>query len=213
MTPPARRTNVERSAQTQAMLLRGAEECLIDVGYAKTTTSEVCRRAGVSNGSLLHHYGTRTRLLAATLANIYNRFATQIEQATDGLDPQPAVFDAFLDQLFAIFDSDAMKAMIELWLASANDAALREQVYPVMIEFADEITPRAARLLPGLRTDSPELARTMRFILVTLQGYALSLIAFGRDQPGEEDVRAFLRAQVRLLLSDLGVEQGAPRKP
>lgn len=50
-----RRTQAERSAQTQARLIDATIRCLIERGYSGTTTTAVCERAEVSHGSLLHH--------------------------------------------------------------------------------------------------------------------------------------------------------------
>ena len=58
-----RRTQAERSAATRALLLEAAIASLASVGWANTTTTEVCRRAGVSQGALFKHFPTKTELL------------------------------------------------------------------------------------------------------------------------------------------------------
>ncbi len=201
-----RQTNAQRSAATRAKLLSATEECLIEYGYARTTTKEVCQRAGVSNGSLLHHYRTRSNLLAATLENLYSRLSRRIEEATTAAKPGSSALSVFVDQLFAIFDEPAMKAMIELWLASANDPQLHQRVFPVMQDFADGIPDLVRRCLPELSSGAEKLDHAIRFILITLQGYALALIAFGRRQPDEAEVRRFLRERVHQLLDELEIE-------
>ena len=60
-----RRTQAERSARTQAALLDATVESLIELGYGRTTTTEIAHRAGLSLGALLHHYPTKTDLLVA----------------------------------------------------------------------------------------------------------------------------------------------------
>ena len=47
-----RRTQEERSAETRARLLEATIESLGEVGYASTTTTGVCERAGVSRGMI-----------------------------------------------------------------------------------------------------------------------------------------------------------------
>ncbi len=46
-----RRTQAERSALTRAQLLDATVECLSALGYARTTTTEIAERAGLSRGS------------------------------------------------------------------------------------------------------------------------------------------------------------------
>ena len=67
---PARRTQTQSSAATRALLLDATIECLIEHGYAGTTTVAVCARSGMSHGYLLHHFGTRERLPGAALGEL-----------------------------------------------------------------------------------------------------------------------------------------------
>jgi AcrR family transcriptional regulator len=57
--PSARRSQAERSAATRDALLDATIVCLVEDGYANTTTSRVAERAGVSRGAHLHHFQTR----------------------------------------------------------------------------------------------------------------------------------------------------------
>src|ERR1700682_1902920 len=55
----SRRSQAERSATTRDALLDATIACLVEDGYANTTTSRVAERAGVSRGAHLHHFQTR----------------------------------------------------------------------------------------------------------------------------------------------------------
>ena len=117
---PPRRTQAERSAATQARLLDATLECLVERGTAGTTTLEVCRRAGVSHGSLLHHFGTRERLLGAALELLYVRLRDPVVAAFEALPEGEARIDAFVELMWSAFGSREFKAVVELWLAAAN---------------------------------------------------------------------------------------------
>ena len=81
-----RRTQAERSAETTTKLLDAASDCLVDLGWAGLSTNEVCRRAGVSRGALLHHYPTKLELIAAAIALITDR---RIEESRVTLSTLP----------------------------------------------------------------------------------------------------------------------------
>jgi AcrR family transcriptional regulator len=68
-----RRTQAERSASTQRLLLDATVACLVELGYGGTTTSAVVERAGVSRGAQLHHYGTRQHLMGAAVEHLAAR--------------------------------------------------------------------------------------------------------------------------------------------
>src|SRR5688500_19878772 len=105
-----RRTQAERTAATRAALLDAAVECLAEVGYAGTTTTEVARRAGVSRGAQLHHFPTRTDLLAAALEETFRRRMADMAAALDRARPGPERMHVAMDTLWGMFqrgDCDA----------------------------------------------------------------------------------------------------------
>ena len=67
---PLRRSQDERTAQTRARVLDAVLGCLVERGYAGTTTTAVAARAGVSRGAQLHHYRTRAALVAAAVEHL-----------------------------------------------------------------------------------------------------------------------------------------------
>src|SRR5437660_5890437 len=74
----ARRSQAERSATTRQALLDATVACLVEDGYANTTTARVCERAGLSRGAHLHHFQTRQALLAAAMEHLASRRAERL---------------------------------------------------------------------------------------------------------------------------------------
>jgi AcrR family transcriptional regulator len=70
--PPGRqsRTQQERREGTRARLLAATIECLVEHGYAGTTTQRIQDRAGLSRGALLHHFATKEALLVAAVSHV-----------------------------------------------------------------------------------------------------------------------------------------------
>src|SRR5690349_22287634 len=83
MTAPAiattRRSNAERSAATQTRLLDATIECLIERGWAGTSTTEIVRRAGVSRGAQVHHFPTKDDLVLAAVEHLLARRIREFE--------------------------------------------------------------------------------------------------------------------------------------
>ncbi len=78
-----RRTQAERSAVTRQALLDATIQCIVDLGLARTSTAEICQRAGVSRGALLHHEPAKAARVAAAGAQLFFRATLpQIGSAT-----------------------------------------------------------------------------------------------------------------------------------
>lgn len=74
----------------RAALLMAGFTCIADLGYARATTAEICRRAGVSSGTFFHHFPTKEDLLLALLVE------PEDEQPPDDLR---SLLDRMLEEL------------------------------------------------------------------------------------------------------------------
>lgn len=130
----SRRTQADRTAAMRGALADAATEVLIERGWAAVTVIEVCNRAGVTRGAFHHHYASLPELLADALRRLY---------ATFGAGRRPAVTDlpGLIDATWAIVGQPRFKAVLEAWLAMANDPTLRAEIGPVVLEFAALVNP------------------------------------------------------------------------
>src|SRR5262245_14960415 len=88
----APRTQQQRRDETRRALLDAAVESLIEVGFARTTTLEVQRRADVSRGALLHHFPSKAELLVAAVDHLAEMRARELKVLASQLpseDEQP----------------------------------------------------------------------------------------------------------------------------
>ncbi|MGA9873557.1 MAG: TetR/AcrR family transcriptional regulator [Rhodococcus sp. (in: high G+C Gram-positive bacteria)] len=149
---PERRTQAERTAGTQAKLLDAAIECLVELGFAKTSTQEIARRAGVSRGAQLHHFPTKESLVTAAVAHLVDKRLAEILET----NPDP---DRGVDVLSEAFSGPLFYAALELWVAARTDPALREAMLPLERRVSEAIMG-GARAVMGSRmsTESIELS-------------------------------------------------------
>ncbi|HUC06096.1 MAG TPA: helix-turn-helix domain-containing protein, partial [Acidimicrobiales bacterium] len=52
----------------RAALLKGARQCLEEIGYARTTARDIAGAAGVSLGAIGYHFGSKEQLLNEAIA-------------------------------------------------------------------------------------------------------------------------------------------------
>jgi len=127
--PRGRRSQEERSAETRARLLDATIACLIDRGYARTTTAAVAERAGVSRGAQLHHFPTRTELVVKAVAHLAKRRADELRREAAALPEYGDRLDAVLELMWSSFSGPLFYASLELWVAARTDSELHAGVY------------------------------------------------------------------------------------
>jgi NAD(P)-dependent dehydrogenase (short-subunit alcohol dehydrogenase family) len=106
-------------------LLEAAVDSLVELGFARTTTLEVQRRAGVSRGALLHHFPSKAALLVASIAHLAERRGRDLKQRSTSLPTGPARIDAVLELLWdwcaSAFHDQVKLVAIALDLTARDD--------------------------------------------------------------------------------------------
>jgi AcrR family transcriptional regulator len=184
-----RRTQADRSATTKAALAEAAIDVLSEKGWAATTASEVCTRVGVTRGAFHHHYNSLPELLADALRRLY-------AQMVHAGHPAPTDVAGLVDSTWDAIGNPRFKAVLEAWLAMANDPGLRAEIGPVVAEFARLVNPDA---ITTILTDTE---RRDFFITVreTMLGLALGRATNGGNPLGHERrVLARIRTEAAAL--------------
>ncbi|WP_285503364.1 TetR/AcrR family transcriptional regulator [Actinokineospora sp. NBRC 105648] len=131
MSVRTHRTQQERSEQTREALLDATIDCLVELGYARTTVQEICARAGVSRGAQQHHFTTKTELMTAALEHLFARLIREVRGLAAALPPGRARVTRGIDLLWQAYSGTLSTAAVELWVAARTDAELREALQPV----------------------------------------------------------------------------------
>jgi AcrR family transcriptional regulator len=189
---PGRRTQEERTGATKTALADAAIASLVERGWAATTVVEVCARAGVTRGAFHHHYDSLADLLADALRRLYDDLVARTGDWRSDLAGR-------LDDVWRSLAAPSFKAVIEVWLAMANDPELATRIGPVVAGFAGLIAFDALTLPARQRA----AARTF-YVLAreAMLGLALGrATSGGRALPHERAVLEELKRQARAVAS------------
>ena len=111
--PVQRRTQEERSSATREALLDATIDCLVEYGYAGTTTGRIAERAGLSRGAPMHHYQRKAPLVAAALLHLAaKRRRELIDRAREELPAKGAAVETAVDILWASFSGPLLHGRI-----------------------------------------------------------------------------------------------------
>lgn len=190
-TETSERRVQERSLATRAALLDAAIECLVDRGYAATTTIETARRAGVSRGAQLHHFPTKAELLSTAVEHLFDRRRAEFLEAFEAIDPNADRLDAALELLWSMFQGPAFVAWTELWVAARTDPGLARTIVAVERRFTAETRTLFSELFPA-ETSADSLLRDIGrdFAFAVMQGVAVQRLFPHGERPASDYVDA-----------------------
>lgn len=126
-----RRTQAQRSATTQRLLLDATVSCLVELGYGGTTTAAVAQRAGVSRGAQLHHFGTRQQLIGAAVEHLAAQRLETVQFKVAALTDDARRPRRTLDLMADALSGPLYAATVELWVAARVDEELHDVLAPV----------------------------------------------------------------------------------
>jgi AcrR family transcriptional regulator len=168
-TSRPRRNQAERSAATRQALLDATLECLVEDGYANTTTARVAERAGLSRGAHLHHFQTRDTLLAAAADHLTRRRGEHLLAAADALPTGPDRVAQGLDLIFNSYNNPLYQATLDLWTHGRTDAELRAHLIPIERQLDRQTIELSRRLFPDA-AERPDFERLVELALAAIRG-------------------------------------------
>ena len=125
------RTQAERREQTRTALLDATVDCLVELGYARSSMQEICARAGVSKGAAQHHFTDKADLMAAAVEHLTKKRMDALAESLGALPRGVDAIPAAVDMLWAGYSGTLATASTELWIAARTDPALRAAIRPV----------------------------------------------------------------------------------
>jgi AcrR family transcriptional regulator len=177
--PSPRRSQPERRAATRARLLAATQAALVERGYAGATTTEICRRAGVSQGALFKHFASKGELLAASAEQL---FANLIDAYRDTLPRLVGVQDraaAAVALLWDVFEDARLLAAIELYAAARTDRELARRLAPVAARHGENLRRLAHELFPEAAVRNLDFDAVVSVVVQAIQGATLGSLASG----------------------------------
>lgn len=202
-TPRPRRTQAQRRAATQAALLDATLECLVDLGYAGTTTTEVCRRAGVSQGALFRYFPTKADLLTAAVEVMYGRLFDAYREGLEEVADADDRIAAAVRLLWQTFQRDDLLAALELYVAARTDEELRGALTRLEAPHEDRTVALAGELFSEA-ADHDLFRPGIQLILDAVQGAAVRAVAL-KDHHDIERELDLLTALARYVLDQAAI--------
>ncbi|MEE4546020.1 TetR/AcrR family transcriptional regulator [Streptomyces sp. V4-01] len=170
----ARSPKQDRSRATRQRILEAALACLAEHGWSGSTVAVVCTRAGVSRGAAQHHFRTREELFTAAIAHVAEQWMVAVRERAAALPRDgPDRTYAVVDLLVAVHTGPLFRAALHLWVAAADEPALRPLVGALEGRIGREAHRLAVEFL-GVDESLPGVRETVQGLLDMARGLGLA---------------------------------------
>ncbi len=185
-----------KSAQTRGRLIEATIQCMVRLGYAKTTTPQVAAEAGMSRGAMLHHFENSATLIRATIIELHERRLRAFRRASETNEHEATTLvNAYWRQL----QRPAFIAFQELALAARTDTDLALIMRPLQAEYRERFNNEAIRLFPEWQSDPDHFAQAMALSQTMMEGMAISLMTGALEEKMVDPLLQSLEEQIRSM--------------
>lgn len=125
---PQRRSQAERSSETQERIIIAAIDVLRERGFAGLRVADVTEVAGVSRGAQSHHFHSKAELVLAVFARVFEDASRDSTARIDAVRPGDDVVAAMVADASAFFLGENFSIGMDLLGAADRDPELRDSV-------------------------------------------------------------------------------------
>jgi AcrR family transcriptional regulator len=196
--PRVRRTQAERRETTQQKILEAAVRILQDRGFAKATLQEIAREAGVTTGSLQHHFGSKEALVEFVIEAVFRDAAVGGESWPDPAATLEVRARQFVQRAWqTIYGRPAYIASWQLHLGVQSSPPLRAVLNRKRERWANETIPLFLSCFPEIARGSSAPAAFANLVFSTLRGIGLMALFDNTADIVQSQLDALAEAIVR----------------
>ena len=174
----------EKSLLMQTQIVQATMQCLIEIGYAQTTTDRIAQKAGVSRGAMTHHFKSRAAVFIAAARYITELRAVEYGEAI-GKVKVPAgslpTYEDMRDTIVSLqkyYARPSFIALHELQRGARTDKTLKAAMAPLEKTLDDRISAHILQHFP-FWTQVQGAAEVLRdLIFSSLQGIAIDPVGY-----------------------------------
>ena len=182
-------------SEAKARLCEATLGCVVRMGFAKASMSDIAKEAGVTRPTLYKHFNSKNSAFIAAIDAVAHEFAHAVAEHASLLD---TVEERIIDMILFVVKELPRHKTLSLVLVPECSVVLAERAFSEErpLELSRITAAPIIELRPDLRSQGEEIAEVM-------SRFAISLILFpGRFKNSGEELRDFIRR--RLLPGLLG---------
>lgn len=198
-TSNSRIRQTPKSIATHQRIIDATVRCFLELGYHRTTTSEIAKQAKVTRGAVQYYFPTTPEVLRATVDHIIQRFLEDFVQSASIVPHDGAAgLDGGIDALWKAAHHPLWTVWKELDAAARTDVELASILTPAKQDFARRWEETATEIYGTFLAADPvkfEMGRHLTWQFLQ----AIAGTRFG-DADKDREVKTRLLAEFKHLI-------------
>jgi AcrR family transcriptional regulator len=196
-----RRTQAERSEETQTRILKAAANLIRKRGYARFRTAEVAAEAGLSRGAQLHHFPTKDSLVVATLEYVFEQAQILSRRRASAVNRPRDLIEAVIEDAREFFFSEHFMVAIDIVLSTSTDQSVRKKILDISRKARRPVETAWTEALAANGVPGQLAADLVALTLGLVRGMALRTL-WDNDPKWFDELFSLWRKMIKVFLSD-----------
>ena len=197
-----RRKQVDRRAETRALLIGAATDLLRTAGFSGTSTALIAKRVRLTTGALHHHFATKEDLMLSVLDRSSERVLQRIERQDHVMASGRIDVKSLVAHLWQVYGDPDYWAVWEIIIGTRADAAFHRRIVDHRLETMRSVLHPWVRRHVLADTAEPEMLALFEFMLVAIRGLSLERF-LDKDE-------AYFERNLDLLAEMVGLRLAGP---
>lgn len=186
----------QKSAATRTLIVEAAIRCFVELGYARTTTTAIAERAGLSRGAMLHHFPAKIEAVRAAVQYLHDKRLRAFRRSISRTGPTQADrVRQSVEAYWAHVRHPTFVAFFELSVAARTDGELAAILAPMQDAFDHAWYETAREVFPEWDAREDAFETVIGVVRYAMEGMAIPYRAHGET---ERDKRMLRYLEARL---------------
>jgi AcrR family transcriptional regulator len=198
--PAALGWQAQKSASTRNLIVEAAIKCFVELGYARTTTTVIADKAGLSRGAMLHHFPSKLDVVRAAVEHLHAKRLRALRKAMAKDTPDGDHVRQGVESYWAHVNHPLFVAFFELAVAARTDRELAEILRPAQESFEREWHAATLEVFPEWSGKGENFDLAFDLSRYVLEGMAISFLTH-KETERDKRVLDYLQQKIRELAS------------
>jgi AcrR family transcriptional regulator len=191
----------QKSESTRTQIIEAAIKCLVDLGYARTTTAAIAEKAGLSRGAMLHHFPAKTDIVRAAVDYLHAKRLRAIRKSTakEPLDGDHVRLG--VQSYWAHVKHPWFVAFFELAVAARTDKELAAILFPAQEAFEREFYETTLDVFPEWKRKGGKFLLGFDLSRYVMEGMAISSLTH-KETERDQRVLRYLEEKLKELVGE-----------
>lgn len=188
-----------KSEATRNRIIDAAIKCLLEYGYAKTTTPLIAHEAGLSRGAMMHHFSNRLTIIQNVIEHLHAKRLRAFKKSVENIEIGSTEIHNSVGAYWQQVNHPLFLAFHELSVAARTDKDLAAILEPARTEFKQEWYAMAVQMFPQWQGSKERFDIALRLSQNLLEGMAINRFNGTLEDDDVEHLLSFLEKELQVL--------------